>query len=366
MEYRKLPHGSELINPLGIGLGAIQTRTKEEIEEVITVALNNGINFFDLCAGGSKVYEPFGKAIQGKRNSIYIELHFGAVYNEKGEYGWSRNLEEIKKTFEWAMNLFGTDYVDFGMLHCIDSIEDLNDVINNGIMDYVKSLKEQGVVRHIGFSSHTPSVCEKLLDFGIFDIFLFSINPAYDYELGDEYGIGSLDERVQLLNRCVREGVSISVMKPFFGGLLLDENKSPFKKALTSLQCLKYAMDRPGVISVCPGVTSIDELLDILKFNNATYLELDYSILSSVAITKASGICVYCNHCMPCPIGIDIALVNKYYDLALAGDEMAKNHYTKLSKNAGDCIKCGHCDKRCPFKVKQQNRMKEINEYFSK
>lgn len=364
-KYQKLYKGSETINPIGIGLGAMQVLSEEEIEQLIKKALDNGINFFDLCGGGSKVYAPFGKAIKDCRDKVYIELHFGAVYNDDGEYGWSRDLDVIKNTFEWEMKALNTDYVDFGFLHCIDTFEDLDEVINNGIFDYVKSLKEKGIVKHMGFSSHTPKVCEKLLDMGCFDLFLFSINPAYDYELGDEYGIGTTLERSNLLKRCVKEGVGISVMKPYFGGLLLDEKSSPFKVKLSIYQCLKYCLDRPGVIVVCPGITSMKELDELLMYNSLNESDLDYSVISNATITKANGICVYCNHCMPCPVGIDIALVNKYYDLAMAGDEMAKNHYYKLAKNANDCIGCKHCDNRCPFKVKQSIKMKEIKDYFN-
>ncbi|MBQ4602894.1 MAG: 4Fe-4S dicluster domain-containing protein, partial [Clostridia bacterium] len=59
-----------------------------------------------------------------------------------------------------------------------------------------------------------------------------------------------------------------------------------------------------------------------------------------------------------------IGLVNKYYDLALAGDEIAANHYTKLSVKADACLKCGHCEDRCPFDVKQMSKMTEIDGYF--
>ena len=81
--------------------------------------------------------------------------------------------------------------------------------------------------------------------------------------------------------------------------------------------------------------------------------------------SQASGKCVYCNHCKPCPVGIDIGLVNKYYDLAKAGDAMAIEHYRTLEKNADDCVGCGHCDSRCPFSVKQSERMQEIKTYMN-
>ena len=66
-EYRKLPHGTEMIGTLGLGMGGIQSAPPEEIEAVVSQAIENGINFFDLCAGGASVYEPFGRAIRGKR-----------------------------------------------------------------------------------------------------------------------------------------------------------------------------------------------------------------------------------------------------------------------------------------------------------
>ena len=81
---------------------------------------------------------------------------------------------------------------------------------------------------------------------------------------------------------------------------------------------------------------------------------------------EAGGKCVYCNHCQPCPMGLDIALINKYYDLATAGDGMAAEHYARLDKVAGDCVGCGHCDQRCPFHVAQSERMREIAGYFGK
>ena len=57
-------------------------------------------------------------------------------------------------------------------------------------------------------------------------------------------------------------------------------------------------------------------------------------------------------------------MINKYYDLAKAGDERAKDNYRKLELHAGECVSCGHCNKRCPFHVDQMARMKEIKEYF--
>lgn len=363
-EYRKLKRGSENICTLGLGMGGLQAAPPDEIKKVISTAAENGINFFDLCAGGESVYKPFGEAISGIRKDVYFQLHFGAVYNEKGEYGWSRSLEKIKKTFSNELSALKTDYVDFGFLHCVDEESGIRDIEENGIFDYVKKLKSQNVLHHLGFSSHTPSVANALLDTGLFDIMMFSINAAYDFQYGDEYGIGTVSQRAELFRRCERDGVGISVMKPFHGGKLLSESTSPFKTALTKNQCLQYVLDRPAVLTAVPGVRGLDDLSQLLTFFDSTREENDYSVIAGFTPESAVGSCVYCNHCEPCPAGIDIGLVNKYYDLSLAGDKMAHDHYGKLKASADACIACGHCNSRCPFKVKQKERMKIIAKYF--
>lgn len=198
---------------------------------------------------------------------------------------------------------------------------------------------------------------------GVTDLVMFSINPGYDYRHGD-YAIGSVEERAALYRRCEAEGVGISVMKAFSGGQLLNPHTSPFGNALTEYQCIQYALDKPGVLTVLPGIRNCEDLRRILGFLNAAAEEKDYSILGSFAPQDAAGKCVYCNHCQPCPAGLDVGLINKYYDLAKAGDQLARSHYDKLEKKAGDCVGCGHCDNRCPFHVAQSDRMAEIHAYF--
>ena len=153
-------------------------------------------------------------------------------------------------------------------------------------------------------------------------------------------------------------------MKPFCGGQLLDAKKSPFHHALSEVQCIQYALDKPAVVTVLPGVRNLRDLQSILNYLNASDEARDYSVLGSFEAIKQQGKCVYCNHCRPCPQGLDIALINKYYDLAQVGDALAGDHYRNLDRHAGDCTRCGHCDRRCPFHVKQSERMLQISSYF--
>lgn len=362
MEYRKLPHGGEEISILGLGTSSIQAAGEREIEETISLAVEKGINFFDMASAEAKPFAAYGRALEEVRRQVCFQIHFGADYT-RGTYGWTTNLDVIKRSVDWQLKALKTDYIDFGFLHCIDEESDWKKVQKSGVLDYICGLKEQGIVRHIGLSSHTPRLAELVLDRKVLDMLMFSINPGYDYHHG-AYAIGNANERLQLYRRCETEGVGISVMKAFSGGQLLNAKTSPFKKALTEYQCIQYALDKPAVLTVLPGIRGKADLERILGFFDAPEEEKDYSVIGTFAPPEAEGVCVYCNHCQPCPAGLDVALINKYYDLSVAGDMLAGNHYKKLEKKAGDCIRCGHCDRRCPFRVKQGERMKEIAEYF--
>lgn len=362
MEYRKLPKGSEQISILGLGNSSLGGAGEKEAEATVTMALENGINYFDMAAGDAAPFPVYGRAVAGGREKVYFQVHFGADYRT-GKYGWTLDLEEVKRSIDWQLKSLKTDYIDFGFIHCIDEEADLEKFIAHGTLDYIRDLQKQGAVRHIGMSSHTPSVVQKVLDMEILDMLMFSINPGYDYRHG-EYAIGEVDERQALYRRCESLGVGISVMKAFSGGQLLSAETSPFHQALTEYQCIQYALDKPGVITVLPGVRNRADLQRILGFLQSSPEERDYSILGTFAPQDAEGVCVYCNHCQPCPAGLDVGLINKYYDLARAGDALAKNHYANLEKKASDCVSCGHCDARCPFHVGQVQRMQEIQSYF--
>lgn len=362
MEYRKLPHGEEQISIIGMGASVIGERPEKDIIETVQFALDEGINYFDLAAGHAAVFSAYGKALYGCRKKAMLQVHFGADYTT-GAYGWTTNLDKVKRSIDWQLENLKTDYIDFGFIHCLDEEADLNAYEKGGVLAYLMDMKLQGVVKHIGLSTHAPALADKVLDKNILDMMMFSINPMYDYGQGD-YAIGSDGERQRLYRRCEKEGVGISVMKPFNAGQLLDAKKSPFHQALTTAQCIQYALDKPGVVTVLGGPGNVAELKEILTYFDRTDKERDYSAISAMTPDESMGKCVYCKHCHPCPAGLDIGLINKYYDLALQGDPMAGDHYLTLEKKASDCIHCGHCDHRCPFKVAQMERMDEIKSYF--
>ena len=154
-------------------------------------------------------------------------------------------------------------------------------------------------------------------------------------------------------------------MKAFSGGQLLDAKTSPFGQAMTEYQCIQYALDRPGVVTVLPGVRNRAESASGFSASLTPPTRrrtTDDQLPDPKRRSRANAL--YCNHCQPCPAGLDIGLINKYYDLSRAGDALARDRYNNLTVKASDCLACGHCDSRCPFHVHQVERMQEIAAYF--
>ena len=364
MNYRMNKRTGDRISEIGMGTAYIVEAKPDEAIRTVRRAYEGGINYFDLAAADGTAFTTFGEALSDVRDQVMYQIHFGADYS-KITYGWTLDLDTVKRSVDAQLKALKTDYINYGFIHCQDESSDWKTYQENGVLEYLLSMKKQGVVKHIGASSHTPSVIQEILDTGLIDMLMFSVNPAYDYQHG-EYAYGGVDERSEVYRRCEKEGVGISCMKPFSGGQLLSAKTSPFGQALSQYQCIRYALDKPGVLTVLPGAKSVEEIDCLLRYYEQTEAALDYSVIGTFAPPEANGKCVYCNHCAPCPAGLDIGMINKFYDLAKIGDEMAREHYTALDRTASECISCGHCSSRCPFSVDQMGRMQTISEYFGR
>ena len=251
--------------------------------------------------------------------------------------------------------------------------------MNGDFIRYVHALKDQGLIRHIGLSTHNPKIAKKAIETGFIEMLLFSINPAFDMHpatedldlMFGEYdaGLSGIDpERAALYRLAEEKEVGITVMKGFFGGRLFDEKSSPFGTAFTPAQCLHYALTRPGVSSVLVGYDTKEQIDAAVSYETASDEEKDYaSVIASAPLHSYMGQCTYCGHCRPCPMDIDIAMVNKFYDLAVLKPEVPESvraHYQALPVTAASCIGCRSCETRCPFGVGIAERMEKTAELF--
>lgn len=382
MEYRTLGSTGLRVGVIGLGCGGFDEIDSATSRELVTAALDQGMNFMDLYDANPKVRSNIGYGLGDRREEMIIQGHIGCWWNGDS-YERTRDVEKCKKGFEDLLQRLHTDYIDIGMMHIFDKMEDWEAVQGSPYLQYVQDLKKEGKIKHIGVSSHNAEVALAIAKSGLVEVIMFSLNPAFDrVQSGNnpwdpktfENMLPGIDPvRVELYDYCTQHNIAITVMKAYGGGdRLLDAEKSPLKVALTRDQCVAYALAKPCVaVSLCSADNAgkLDEYLHYLK---ATDAEKDYNAVLNRATAEAKdcpgkGSCTYCKHCAPCPAGIDIAKVNELLDKAeQAGkvtDELAAN-YKKLEHHAGECVECGVCETRCPFDVPVREKMKEAEKVF--
>lgn len=380
MKYRQLGKTGLTVSEIGLGAEWLERQGADEVKAVVERSQAYGINILDCWMSEPNVRSNIGAAIAGHREKWIIQGHIGSTW-QNGQYVRTRDREKVKVAFEDLINRLQTDYIDLGMIHFVDEAAEFDRIMSGDFIEYVRALKQKGTIRHIGLSTHNPVIAKLAALSGEIEMVLFSLNPAFDMlpasedintlfnEHYNEELKGIAPERDELYRICERENVGITVMKGYAGGRLFSAEHSPFGVALTPVQCLHYALTRPAVAAVMVGCRTPEEVDAAVAYENATDDQKDYATVLANAPSHAySGQCTYCGHCAPCPSYIDIAMVNKLYDLATLQDEIPATvlaHYSELSANASDCIGCKACEKRCPFGVPITERMIEITKLFN-
>ena len=374
MKYRRLGKTGLMVSEIGFGAEWMERHTAGECKVVLERAEELGINILDCWMSEPTVRTSLGQALAGRRERWYIQGHIGSTW-QNGQYVRSRDVDRCREAFEDLLARLQTDYIDLGMIHFVDSESDWDAAMNSPYLDYVKELKASGKIRHTGMSTHNPAMAKKAVESGIVEMLLFSINPAFDmhpttddldtYFAWEDYqaDLGGIDpQRAELYKLCEQHDVGLTVMKPYAGGRLFDAERSPFGVALTPIQCIHYCLTRPAVAAVMAGYDTPEHVEQAAAYENATDEEKDYASVLAHAPkhTFGQGECTYCGHCRPCPVNIDIAMVNKYYDLAAMQSEApatVRAHYEALEHHADECIGCKSCESRCPFGVQIAERM---------
>lgn len=380
MQYRELGKTGLKVSEIGLGGEWLERHNAEEVKEVIEYCREAGINILDCWMSEPNVRSNIGAAIKDHRDHWIIQGHLGSTWQD-GQYVKTRELPKVREAFQDLLTRLQTDYVDLGMIHYVDKTTEFEQIMQGEFMVYIRQLKREGTIRHIGLSTHNPDVARLAAQQGEVEMILFSVNPAFDMlpssedlndyfqeTYADEVG-GIAPQRAELYRICAQEGVGITVMKGYAGGRLFAAETSPFGVALTPVQCIHYALTRPGVASIMVGYDTTAHVDAAVAYETATEEEKDYaSVLAGAPRHAYYGQCTYCGHCAPCPAGIDIAMVNKLYDLATMQEEVPSSvraHYADLSANAKDCVGCLGCEQRCPFGVSVAERMEKAGKLFA-
>lgn len=172
MEYRINKRTKDKISMLGFGTSYIAQAGEKDAVEAIRRAYEGGVNYYDLATAESRTFPYFCTALGDVRKSVMYQVHFGANY-ETGAYGWTTDGETIRRSIDWQLSQLKTDYIDYGFIHCLDEMSDWEEYCRNGAFDYLMQMKNEGVVKHIGLSSHTPAAIRRVLDEAPVDMLMF-------------------------------------------------------------------------------------------------------------------------------------------------------------------------------------------------
>lgn len=382
MRYRELGATGLSVSEIGFGGEWMVRKTPDEVREVCDACLDAGINVLDCWMADPDVRNNLGYGIEHARDRWIIQGHVGSTWQD-GQYVRTRDMDKVRPAFEDLLARLRTDHIELGMIHYVDDVDEFRAVMAGPFFAYMQELLAAGTIAHVGLSTHSPQVAQLAAEDGRIEAIMFSINPAFDLlpatasledafggEVFSDEGLAGMDPaRERLYATCEARGVGLTVMKGYAGGRLLSAEASPFGVALTPVQCIHYALTRPAVASIMVGAESVEHVRDAVRYEDATAEERDYaSVLAGAPAHAYFGQCTYCGHCAPCAVGIDIAMANKFYDLAVMQGEVpdsVRAHYEALDVQADACTGCAACEERCPFGVPIAERMEQAAALFA-
>jgi len=376
MQYRNFGLSGRQTSILGFGAMRIPTHEDRtaDLERAVPLlrqGLKLGINYIDTahvyCEGTSEI--AVGQAVKGfDRSQITITTKVGAGDEEKaGAESWGRRLELSLKRLD--------THIDFILFHGLRW-----DVFENWVskpgwaLDVARKAQADGLVKHIGFSSH--DTCDniiRLIDTGEFEAVLMQ----YNY----------LDRHNEpAIARAAERGLGVSIMGPVAGGrlavpggVLVDAEGGLEMK--TPELALRFVWNNPGVSVALSGMSSLEQLRENVTSANRmeTLTPAEQGQIRQLFEQNqklADLYCTGCSYCLPCPNDIQIPENFRYMNWfrVWGMEESARAAYAKLSmqgawtpyagmvigKQAGECLECGECEPKCPQNIPIVEQLREV------
>ncbi len=283
-----------------------------------------------------------------------------------------KSEEEAKNEIKVSLERTGAGYFDFYLLHGIDSgnVEKFN---RYGIWEYMRKLKEDGLIRHYGFSFHsTPEQLDELL----------TEHPDTEF-VQIQINYSDWEDPLICSRRCyevaTRHGIPVIVMEPVKGGKLANppqQVKDILLQANPDVSfaswAIRFTASLPNVMMVLSGMSNMEQMEDNLSFMRQLkpLNEEEKNVLEEAckALSQFDGIaCTSCHYCTPgCPMEIHIpeifAVMNVY---KMYGDlKEARNEYgwRPGGEKASACVQCGQCEDACPQHLPIISLLEEVAE----
>lgn len=368
MIYRDFGKTGLKISALGFGamrlpmvkIGEVEYIDFDKAIPVIHAAFEKGVNYIDsgLGYGNAESEVVVGRALKGWRDKVYLTT--------KATRTRMSNPGDLRRQLEHQLRKLDVDYLDFYCFHGIgwDNWHE-SDKATGWIADMARA-KEEGLVRHIGFSFHDdPANMPKLIDTGMFEM----VTCQYNY----------LDRRnADAISYAHEKGLAVVVMGPVGGGRLAElpgfvKKEMGMTESKAATLALRYVLADPNVNVALSGMGSLEMVAENVAAAEAGPLsQQDHDALTEMS-NRLKGMadlyCTACKYCMPCPQGILIAdrfgAMNflKVYGM----EDHAKRAYANTLKNEAKqgsksiCIECGACVQKCPQHIPIIDQLKETD-----
>jgi len=341
-----------------------------QVERMVDLYLENGFTYFDTAF----IYQGSEEALRDaliKRHPAREKYQIATKLNLM----FTNDRAGMEEQFNTTMTRLDTPYIDFYLLHGLgkDSAKKAEEI---GAWDYVCELKEQGKIKHLGFSFHgSPEDLDDILTKHPEAEFVQLQLNYLDWE--------SEDVQARRLYEVARaHKTPIAVMEPLKGGKLASESFPPaaaFKAADASASIaswgLRFIAELEGIMVILSGMSTFEQVADNVKtFKSLKPLtEADYKLIAKAAeeIRAFQGIpCTSCNYCSPnCPQNINIpALIDMYNEYLIYQDpkQVGGFAYTFHKAKAKDCIACGVCVSHCPQNIDIPNVLGKLSPLVDK
>ena len=284
--------------------------------------------------------------------------------------GMMNSEADNERIFQDQLARTKTGYFDFYLLHALNR-ETWEKAQRFKTLEFLKKMKAEGKIRHIGFSFHdTPEVLEKIASAHPWELVMIQLNYL-DWALqkaGEQYRI--LTDR----------GIPVAIMEPLKGGTLVSltpESRAVLTKANpeagTASWGLRYAASLPNVQVVLSGMSVPQHMEENIRTFSPFRPLIDEeraTISRAVAIYRNVGAvpCTACKYCIPCPVDVDIprnlAMLNELkFGIR---ESQVKRVYEALEEDAraSSCVNCGACLRKCPQKIDIPARLAELAKRF--
>lgn len=331
MEKRLLGRTNFEVSAVGIGGIPIQRVEKDEAISIIREALNQGMNFIDTARGYMSSEELIGYALEELGREKFI----------LATKSMSRTHDGILEEFYTSLKLLRTDYIDLYQFHNIKTKEEYDMVMGEGgAYKAVKDLKDKGLVKEIGISSHIKDILEIAIESGQFSTIQFPYNAV---ERQGE----------PLFERAKEKNIGVIIMKPLAGGAITSGESA-----------IRFVLENPNISVVIPGMDSLEQVVENARAGNdrRSLSVEERKILEEEAGSLGKEFCRRCGYCAPCTVGIDIPtnfLMDGYYTRYNLKD-WAISRLKLMSPKAEECIECGECESRCPYDLPIIDMLKRV------